>query len=265
MISLNNVSLLLPYRHDDETRLHNLLSVLEGYSQYFSDLEVIIVEDKKPESKDQLFDLSTISSHYVSFDGEELFNKSKCYNDAALLSTRPYILCADTDIFVEPEAIMDALEGIDESKVAMPYNGVALYCKYRVRSTWVKHEHSLQVLRHIIPSRLEVGYTDDNCMVGHLQSPGGAVIFEKETFIKLGGYNPEFRGWGYEDDEILKRFVKQGCNPTRATNPRHMLWHFHHANATKETHSHYKKNLELAHKTANPEPGYFEKICPPLT
>lgn len=44
----------------------------------------------------------------------------------------------------------------------------------------------------------------------HLSDCGGRIFLTKDNFMKLGGYNEDFIGWGYEDTEFKERAFIMG-------------------------------------------------------
>jgi hypothetical protein len=45
---------------------------------------------------------------------------------------------------------------------------------------------------------------------------GGVVSFTKEAFFKIGGYNPTYVGWGFEDADLRERAKHGGLSITRS-------------------------------------------------
>jgi predicted glycosyltransferase involved in capsule biosynthesis len=83
---------------------------------------------------------------------------------------------------------------------------------------------------------------DENFLVAHPQSKGGMVMFSRKAFLDCNGYNPNFKGWGYEDDEILARFQKMGWDIVRVNNAEAIAWHLPHENTVREKHRYYDNN-----------------------
>ena len=42
---------------------------------------------------------------------------------------------------------------------------------------------------------------------------GGVILFTKEQFLDVNGYNPDYWEWGMEDDDLFWRCVKKGYTP----------------------------------------------------
>jgi len=67
-------------------------------------------------------------------------------------------------------------------------------------------------------------------------------MFSKDAFVKCNGYNPNFKGWGYEDDEILSRFQKMKWDILRVFDKDAIAWHLPHENTIRDKHVYYDNN-----------------------
>jgi hypothetical protein len=47
----------------------------------------------------------------------------------------------------------------------------------------------------------------------------GIIAITKSNFIKLGGYDEEFQGWGYEDDDLIRRGIRMGLSQKAVDSP----------------------------------------------
>ncbi len=70
---------------------------------------------------------------------------------------------------------------------------------------------------------------------------GGAVFFERDTFLKSGGYNKNFISWGYEDNELVSRFLKLGYEIKRVGGD-YCLYHMSHVRSIDSSPNHDKAN-----------------------
>lgn len=68
---------------------------------------------------------------------------------------------------------------------------------------------------------------------------GGVNIFNKNDFIKINGFSNEYWGWGAEDDDLLKRVIKNGFGLNRRYGRYFSLNHKH----IGQNHDNYKNNL----------------------
>jgi len=65
----------------------------------------------------------------------------------------------------------------------------------------------------------------------HISDCGGRIFLTKENFLKLGGYNEEFIGWGYEDTEFKERAFIMGLKKEEI--PRGFLRSISHDNVMR--------------------------------
>ena len=73
----------------------------------------------------------------------------------------------------------------------------------------------------------EIGYENDMIQVWHSVSVGGCFLISKKAFEKIGGYNPNFLGWGSDDTSIFNRSSIQNV-VSRVANETAICWHLNH-------------------------------------
>ena len=81
------------------------------------------------------------------------------------------------------------------------------------------------------------------------------MIGSKESFEKINGFNPNFIGWGYEDNEIISRSDKLDVPVAKVGNntPNWFLFHLPHeeggvAIKDKDKHKYYLQNEKEVQK-----------------
>jgi hypothetical protein len=77
----------------------------------------------------------------------------------------------------------------------------------------------------------------------HISDCGGRVFISKANFVKLGGYNENFIGWGFEDDEFKQRAIILGLAVKNI--PRYFLSVINHNNNLRV------KNMEVSIKDSS--------------
>ena len=76
----------------------------------------------------------------------------------------------------------------------------------------------------------------------------------RDNLIKCNGYNPNFKGWGYEDDEMPDRAAKLGYNVTKLAGEEKICWHLFHEDgkgSQKDTQPKYEYNKQLYFNVMN--------------
>ena len=205
---LTDVSFLIALKIDSKDRINNLDITIE-YLQHHFDTEIIISEQSKESHIKGRYDCKHI---YTEVD--EFFNRQKGVNIAAKQSTKPIIAHYDADVILTPQQIIKAVETIRDGtlELASPYNG---------------HFYDVPKLFH---KEIAASHSTDcidisQCNMFSPRSVGGVVFFNREIFWQCGGANENFKGLGYEDDEIFERFKKLKTKMGRINKP---LFHLTH-------------------------------------
>lgn len=84
---------------------------------------------------------------------------------------------------------------------------------------------------------------DFNRISAHISDCGGRIFLSKVNFLKLGGYNESFVGWGQEDIEFKKRASLLGLEVEDI--PRNFLGSIRHDDSLRS------KNMSLSIKESN--------------
>jgi hypothetical protein len=218
MIDLRNCTFLIPTLIDSDDRLQNILLVIKYLTTHL-DTNIFIGEQKniRCEVKKQL-DIHNIKSDNVKcfeLDIESTyFNRSRIFNQLALFSQTKCISLYDTDVLLFPEqyVISNKLICEDYFDMVYPYDGHF----YNVPKSYREKIFTNPNLQEI---------KIDDCYLVNPNSLGGVVFYNRKSFISGGMENENFKGWGYEDNERLARFIKLGYKQTRTTGA---LYHFVH-------------------------------------
>ena len=219
-----SISLILAYKEDNKERSKNLLLFKDYYTRLLPNSEIIIEESS-----------------------DQIFNKCELYNRGFTRATNDVVCFIDSDIFVSGSAIKTAYKhALCTNNVVLGYSGDAIYMTYKFKSSLVNNFNYSDLVKDIQPfNTLRVGMRTDMYRVAHTQSPGGCLLMTKECFRDINGYNPNFKNWGYEDDEILLRSGKLGKNVIRLSKSQdNLLIHLPHVldSADRSQHKFYSSN-----------------------
>ena len=80
--------------------------------------------------------------------------------------------------------------------------------------------------------------------VSYPEHMGGAVIFDRKSFIAVDGFPNKFWGWGAEDDELSLRVRRSGIPVTRRVGKMGCLQHYRYKD--QELLSHNKERLGVS-------------------
>lgn len=155
---------------------------------------------------------------YHRFEELRVFHRTRMLNDMARLATTPFVVNWDCDVFVPPVQLWLAAERLRAGEdMVYPYDGRFA----RVPRTWFpKLQHAL-----------DLGIFRDTQFQGKHGKPlpttsvGGAIMFNRESFLAGGGENEYMVSFGPEDWERNFRFKALGYQVTRVDGS---LYHLDH-------------------------------------
>ncbi len=205
---LNDVTFIIPVSYDHADRKQNLAIVRSWLKSTFN-TNVLIGE----------IDTDELNGDYQFKYGK--FHRTKALNELTKAATTPYVINWDADVLASPWAIYDMVarlrNGVD---MVYPYDG-----------------HFAQVPRTELPHmRLDLGNLASKDfkqmmhftplpVIGVCGSVGGAVGFNKERYLGIGGENENFVSWAPEDVERYWRANLFGLTIERTMGT---LYHIEH-------------------------------------
>tara|TARA_R100001129_G_scaffold174680_1_gene147150 strand:- start:55 stop:822 length:768 start_codon:yes stop_codon:yes gene_type:complete len=222
----DKLTILIAAKADSEDRLTNLKITLDYINYHFNVPTILSEQDETPK-------LANICKErnikHIFVKTSEFFNRQRGVNICANAAETPVIAHYDADILLKPQQIKASVKAIlDKSAdLVYPYDGHF----YDVPKEYHKQISETNNLNCINLER---------CTLFNPHSVGGVVIFNKEHYWKCGGANENFKGLGYEDNEINERFKKLGSRIVRTQWP---LYHLTHER--KDTSFNHNPHLEL--------------------
>jgi glycosyltransferase involved in cell wall biosynthesis len=161
------MSILVPFRDSDGSRSHLINYLRPRWESSMPDAEIIVAED----------------------DGESPFSKTIAVNNAFRQSTSDVIVILDADCWVEPDILRRAAKVINTGK-----------------APWVRPCNKVNRINQRTTDRLlgraaHFGFpTITSNMTERITPVVGLVcVVPRTAFLKAGGMDPRFRGWGWED------------------------------------------------------------------
>ena len=214
MNRLPDISFVIPLRVDFPERIRNILIVLDFINKNF-DSEVIVLE---ADTERRFYpDINNKEIKYLFVeDKHPVFHRTKYLNLLYAMAVNPILAVWDTDMLLPAEQIEEAAQEIRQGKsvIAIPYNGYFyltsddLVCRYQALKDFNFLKGNVM-----------------NTMNGQL-SVGGAFLVDREKYLKAGGENENFTGWGPEDVERLKRMEILYDKPVyQSAGCAYHLWH----------------------------------------
>lgn len=242
---LSNIGLMIHFRRDVDDRFRNLEMVVKFYRENSDNLQIAILNDDKELDKDFKRLCKQYDCKGLFMENHDVYWRTKAFNEMSKILDVDFLIAGDTDVIVDPKFILEAkemLELIPNLGIVYPYSGMFIHLKQPMFEKFTVDQSLVDLLNKSQTLKPIPYDQDENFLVAHPQSKGGMVMFYKDAFIYCNGYNPNFKGWGYEDDEILARFQKMGYEISRVVDKDAIAWHLPHENTIREKHPYYDNN-----------------------
>ncbi len=195
---MNNITIVLPIRIENEDRLENVKTVLLWLDKM--DVPIILLEaDKTPYLKGIIAKYKHVTYHFVK-DPNDVFHRTKYINMLLLMSSTDMVAVWDADIILPKLQLKHAVELMIEhhATIVYPYNGKILMLSQKQSKTFRKTNNLFSLQSMSI-----------NPLMGRTAC-GGVYIVNRKKYPLLGGDNEKFIGWGPEDAERLHRIQIAG-------------------------------------------------------
>ena len=228
----------------------NLDIVYNYYKDLLPNCEFVFVED---DSEKRIEHLVKKEDKYIFFENKGVYNKCKSYNIGFKEASNDIVCFLDIDCLVSMDSIIKSITIAKRDWLIIGYNRTAIYVEHPLKAK-IKDRKGMQIYRflesHIEEGSLETGWYDkQKYSVGNTSAVGGCLFGSKTMFKKINCFNPNFIGWGYEDNEIIARADILGVTVAGAgnTNNNWLLFHLPHeeggvAIKDKDNHEFYKHN-----------------------
>lgn len=250
---MQDITFVTHLRFDHVDRVNNLQIILNYYSKHFPDAKFILIEDDKHHNK--IFDsiewpTKQVKFYFIKNDG--IYYRTRALNYGFKHSNTPIVISLDTDCLVSPESIKRcALQILNNCVVAWPYNGYFVDISRSFIPPLVEMDYNFnyfeplfsQIKTKKIGSGFSIRSTNQEPMC-----VGGIVMFNREKFLRAGGYNENFIAWGAEDEELVIRIKKLNLECFRDEEQNSFLFHIVHSNALREIHPFYENNVKELQK-----------------
>lgn len=210
---LNDCTFTIPVFYDHIDRKKNLELSVCLIQQSF-DTKIIVGEQGGKQ-----FEYMSEYCQYHNFSGMQYFHRTKMLNDMAMIAETPIISNWDCDIILPPFQIWLTVEAIRKgAEMVFPYDG--RFARMPRGNWFCKLEDSL-----------DIGIVGNTKLTGKHGNPvpvssvGGAVFFDKDSFIEGGMENEKMISFGPEDCERNDRFKTLGFKVERVGG---CLYHMDH-------------------------------------
>lgn len=213
--NLTDVTFLIPLRIDSVERKENTDALIRYLFKYF-DTSLIVLESDSVRKYFPEFDNDSFRYEFME-DNNEFFYKTKCISRLINLAETTFVAVWDADVIVPFGQIVTSVDKLrsEQAFLTLPYDGRA-YLTDKYSANLFKEIGDIEIFMKLLPAMpLMYGY----------HSTGGAFITNKEKYLKAGGENEKFYGWGPEDSERLKRLEIMNLSVQYSVGPLFHLWH----------------------------------------
>lgn len=212
------VTFVIPIRIDSSERQANLDVVLEQLS-YRERTKIILLEADAGSICRIPKKCPNVIHRFVK-DDNPVFYRTKYLNELLREADTSIVGIWDADVIVPDDQIDRSIADIREGKAVLsyPYDGCFNFCSME-DSFIFRNKRSVRFLS-------EKEYSD---FVVH--SVGGAFLVHRDIYIKAGGENEHFYGWGMEDLERVKRMEILGLPVSRVGGSLFHLFHSRYENS----------------------------------
>ena len=245
-----NIAFMIHVRVDIPERLRNLELVMDYYYNQCDNVQFIIINDcNQPD--DQLRPLASKygdTSIFSFLKNDGIYRRTLSFNRGFKQTNRPIVIAGDTDVIIHPSHIQEAENKITSGEYdhMYPYNGLFCWAKEPLVEKFKENFDIKKFEAHKPAKKDRIPYFEnDNILVAHPNSRGGCIMYSSELYKKINGYNPNFIGWGYEDDEINHRISLLGKQTGRVENDNAIAWHLPHPDTVRDKHPFYDNNNRL--------------------
>lgn len=253
---LFNADIIVPFRGASADRRENLYTLIRYFHANYVDYTMRVVEADSESCLDWSLIEGEIQHHFIENSGS--FPVSLARNYGVKMGQSDRVVIYDVDSVVSPPVLSMCVDAVrthaHHHDVLNPFSLVfnlngALKDQFMIDSDYTKLEEA---------SKTE---TPDLSILYH-QAAGGVVVFRREDYIKFGGYNTIFNGWGGEDNEMFSRTAKLGLRWHKMAEP---LFHLHHDNENRDAlRVDAEKNTKLADDIKEYSVEELQSICDEL-
>ena len=184
------ISVLLPYKPDHDRRDYLWSQVREWYNRNLPELELCI-----------------------GIDESEPFCRSRGVNEAAKKASGDIFILADTDMIFDLDLICSLMTIVKDHPWIIPF-------KLGHRLTKAASD---RLIAQGLPPSFDL---NDNDIEISVSIPGAFMnVMPRHCFEKISGLDERFKGWGFEDEAMVRALNTLCGNYYRMNSVIYHLWH----------------------------------------
>ena len=214
-IDLKEVTFCIPVRIESSYRIQNLKTLL-NYLDSFLDTNYIVMEADRTSRFTDARKIRNLKHVFIQ-DEDVIFHRTKYINRMLHLTETPYAAIWDTDAIAPIEQIEKALTTLrnTETTLVYPFSGAFIALNEIVSMHFCKTLDINCLNSDVLPKAFLYGF----------YSVGGAYMVNVQNYLKAGGENEHFYGWGPEDAERNARIRILEMGVDKIEGPLYHLFH----------------------------------------
>ena len=209
------LTFLIPVRIDSHFRLGNLKTVIQ-YLKKIPDSTLHVLEaDINPKAEETC---RGECSYIFIKDSNPIFHRTHYLNMMLKACQTQYAAVWDCDVVTPSNSIAEAIALIENDPkvvISFPYNGCL----------WDEDEMMSGLFRRTGDIGCFEKYPHLNRLLNGYHAVGGGFVVDVDRYREYGWENENFKGWGPEDLERVKRVEILGGNVARTSGPMFHLYH----------------------------------------
>lgn len=263
----DKISFIVPVKIDNKLRLKNLKAISHFYFKYLPQAEYVYIEERDKNAEYTFSDFLPKDKKYKHIVHEvkssEPIHKTANYNEGAKKAKNDIFVFIDLDIIVNTEKLVSEIEDLVNKRelgVHVGYTGVSLYMTQKGEQDFLNTYNIDDLfLKWKNKFNLTMGLQTEDFTCMNINSVGGCLVMSRQTFNNINGFNPNYKGWGYEDNEVVIRAHNLKQNVTKSNDLDNVLYHLPHNvdNKNPSMHKFYEKNQA---ESAKVDPMPYEQL-----
>jgi hypothetical protein len=208
-------SIIIGNSRIDETRQRNLTEVIKFYQKHFPGSQLIVT--------DQIVDKAAevpINVTYIPIKTGKPYSRSLSFNLAIRQCRMDWFICADNDCLMSTQTVDLIRQGV--------LNRLDMYIPYRYVLDLTEGQTSVFLNGGKINNAKPRTWKDEPII-----NYGGVTIINRKGFERVGGFDPQFWGWGGEDHAFYgkcSKLLQWKRSPFD-------MYHLHHHRLHKRAHN----------------------------
>ena len=247
--NLTDTTFIIPVKIESDDRLRNAITVCCFLLSKF-DTNILIKEvnsepvfenEALPQIKEFIGDISNISYYFEKESDNTFFHKTRYFNELLSKCDTDVVSAYDIDVLLPVSSYLESEKMCKgEYDLVYPFG-------FGTQENQVKWQKKVfasdELVSDFLNQNFDFSIFESSCQKDRAQW-GHAQFFKRESYIKGGMENENFKAWGPEDEEKHYRFPKLGYNIGRIFD---WVYHLEHSRGddSERTNIYFHDNLKL--------------------